>query len=332
VFNDPPFYIGIPNQYWCESKFAFDSFQKAFKDKVPFFVSTYKFKDKETPIVDNLYFDIDSYFSIRFPYRNIRNLKNFFHKKDVPTIINFSGGKGFHLYAVFKPEIPTTEKEKEKLKSLLYSIQTRVAEDCGAEAFDEPTFARLRFLCRYPTSKYLRPDEDTGSLSANGFYCRYLTEEEFDAGLKKISKLCQEPGIVPKKPKATMTFQEFADKFKDFKLIKRAEKNGDEKLIIERQGKNLPSVHSLGVPCLRVIAQHKDPTHFERIELVVFLKHLGYTDLTINAFLKTLGWRDYSYAKTSYQVRFIKPRLPRCSFLKKTYGDLCKDCPLFGGN
>jgi hypothetical protein len=331
VFNRAPCYMGIPNQFWCESSFAFNNFEKMFKNKVPFFVSTYKFLDKETPVVDNLFFDIDSYFSIRIPYKNIKNLRDYFRDRDVPTIINFSGGKGFHLYAIFKEEIPKTDTEKNLLKDLMYSIQMRVAEDCGAEAFDEPTFARLHMLCRYPTSKYIRADEETGKLETNGFYCRYLTDDEFDAGLKKISKLTQDPGIVPRKPRAKMTMQEFADTFKDFKLRHREENNGDLKLIIERQGENVPSVASIGVPCLKEIAVKSDPTHFERMELVAFLKHLGYTDLSINAFIKHLGWRDYKYSVTSYQIRHINSRLPKCSFLRKTYGEQCKKCTLFGG-
>ena len=331
MFKEMARYVGFPNQLYCESSFAFDNFEKMFKDKVPFFVSTYRFLDKKTPVVDSLYFDIDSYFSIRMPYKNIKNLRNYLRDRDIPTVINFSGGKGFHLYAIFKPEIPKTDAEKAKLKDLLYSVQMRIAEDCGTEAFDEPTFARLHMLCRYPTSKYMRADEETGKLESNGFYCRYLTDEEFDAGLKKISKLAQEPGIVPRKPRATMTFKEFADTFKNFKMKHREESNGDLKLIIERQGENVPSVESIGVPCLQQIATKTDPTHFERMELVAFLKHLGYTDLSINAFIKQLCWRDYKYSVTSYQIRHIKPRLPKCSFLKKTYGDDCKRCTLFGG-
>ena len=112
MFTNVPRFMGIPNQFWCESKFAFDNFEKMFKNRVPFFVSHYKFLDKNTPVVDNLYFDIDSYFSIRFPYRNIKNLKNYFAERNIPTVINFSGGKGFHLYAIFKEETPKTEKEK----------------------------------------------------------------------------------------------------------------------------------------------------------------------------------------------------------------------------
>jgi len=323
-------FVGIPNQIWCESKFAFENFEKMFNGRTPFFVSTFRFKDKQTPIVDNLFFDIDSYFSLRIPHKNITRLRNFFEERNVPTVITFSGGKGFHLYSIFKPEIPETDIEKEKLKDLMYSVQIRVAKEVGAEAFDEPTFGRIRFLCRYPTSKYIRADEETGRFEENGFYCRYLTNEEFDSGLKKIAKLAQEPGIVPKKPQARMSLKAFSKTFDKFELKHRKE-NGDIKLILERQGKNIPSIESVGVPCLITIAKKKDPTHFERIELVVFLKHLGYTDLSINAFIKNLGWRDYKYTVTSYQIRFLKPRLPKCSFLKKTYSDKCKHCTLFGG-
>ncbi|GAG40236.1 unnamed protein product, partial [marine sediment metagenome] len=144
MFKEMPRYIGFPNQFWCESKFAFNSFEKMFKNKAPFFVSTFRFKDKNTPIIDNLYFDIDSYFSIRVPYRNIKRLKNYCEKKDIPTLINFSGGKGFHLYALIKPMIPTSPVSKQSIRDLMYSVQMRIAKESKIEAYDEPTFGRIR--------------------------------------------------------------------------------------------------------------------------------------------------------------------------------------------
>jgi len=327
MFNEMPRYVGFPNQLYCESKFAFESFEKTFKNKVPFFVSTFKYKDKETPIVDNLFFDIDSYFSIRMPYRNIKKLRDYLYKKDIPYVINFSGGKGFHLFLMLKPMIPTSPASKENLRNLMYSVQIRMAKDIGIEAFDEPTFGRIRFLTRYPTSKYIRGNEETGNYESNGCYCRNLSDEEFDAGLKKISTLVEEPGNVPKTPKSDITLQSIADSFKDFKMLHR--ENGNfERMTFMRKGTNVPTISAIGVPCLQEIVTHSHPTHYERIELVSFLKFLGYTDLAICAFIKSLNWTRYNYATTSYQVRTINARYPKCSFLKKSYGEMCKKCTL----
>jgi len=325
MFTELPRYIGFPNQVYIEKEFSFKSFEKTFKNKVPFFVSTYQFKDKNTPIIDNMFFDIDSYFSIRIPYRNIKKLKDFCNDYKIPYIINFSGGKGFHFYMRFKPIIPKTEQEKNKIRDIIYSLQLRISKDIGIEAYDEPTYGRMRFLCRYPTSKYIRRDEETGEMMNNGFYCRNLTEKDFDKGLKHIVNIVKEPGDIPKTKPAKISLYDIKNIYKDL-VMKHRENGISERMLVQRAGSTIPTISALGVPCLKAIANNKHPSHFERIELVSFLKFLGYTDVAINAFLKNLNWRDYKYAITSYQVRTINPRYPKCSFLRKTYGHLCKDC------
>lgn len=324
MFNEMCRYIGFPNQLWCESDFAFKSFEKTFKNKVPFFVSTFAFKDKETPIIDNLFFDIDSYFSLRIPYRNVKMLKEWCRRHDLSYIITFSGAKGFHLYILFKPIIPVSPASKDTVQTLMYSVQMRIAEETKIEAYDEPTFARLRFLCRYPTSLYWRRDDDTGKMETSGFYCRYLTDEEFDSGLKRISHLVKEPGIVPKALRPHHTLQEIADLFPNFKIRHRQESNISVNL--QRNGMEVPTLAALGLPCLQELSKHSHPTHFERIELVSFLKFLGYTDLSINAFIRNCNWTRYSYNTTAYQVGTIKPRMVKCSFLKQSYGQVCDKC------
>lgn len=336
MFNDFPKnkkggrFIGFPNQFYCKSKKAFDTFEMMFKNKAPFFVSTYQFKDPKTPIIDNLFFDIDSYFSVRIPYRNVARLKNFFYKKDVPISLQYSGEKGFHLFAHIKPIIPKDEKEADKIKDLLYSAQIYIAEQIGIEAYDAPTFGRSHFLVRYPTSRYIRPDEETGAFRKGRFYCHYLTNKEFDKGLKYISKVAQEPGIVPNGKKSDVSIHDVISSLKDFKIIHRSSPDlrGIDNML-ERGGMNVPTVEALGVPCMKQMVKKSHPTHFERIELVSWLKYMGYSDIAINAFIKNQNWTRYKYSVTRYQVNTIKPRLPKCSFLKHQYGELCDQCTLF---
>ena len=326
MFNEIPRYVGFPNQVFVETKFAFNTFKKMFKNKVPFFVSTFAFKDKNTPIVDNLFFDIDSYYGLRFPYRNVKKLKNWCYRNDLPYLILYSGGKGFHLYMLLKPAIPKTVATQNRVRDMMYSIQMRIVEDLGVESFDEPTFGRLRFLMRYPTSKYIRKNEETGSFEPNGMYCRHLTDEMFDGGLKRMVKYVKEPGEVPKAPKSDITLQYLADLFDNFKIRHRQDAVREEKILLQRAGSTVPTVAALGLPCMQDFVSHGHPTHYERIELVAWMKYLGYTDLSINAFIKERKWTRYKYAVTSYQIRTIKPRLPKCTFLRKSYGHLCENC------
>jgi len=327
MFKEMPRYVGFPNQLWVESKLAFRNFETMFKGLVPFFVSHYRFKDPETPIVDNMFFDIDSYYSVRFPYRNSKILRHWSYKNDIPYLTNYSGGKGYHNFLFFKPIVPKNQKEYDELKDILYSLQMKIAEEVGMESFDEPTFGRLRFLVRYPTSKYVRKDEDTGAFTSNGMYCRNLTDKEFDLGVKRLSKVVKTPGIVPRKPRTSITLDEIIDCFDDFEIIKRADKNKGLNINLQRNGEIVPNIQSLGLPCLQEIVKHPHPTHYERIELVAWLKHLGYTDLAINAFIRKMNWTRYKYSVTSYQVRTVKPRMVKCSFLRKGYGHLCSKCP-----
>jgi len=327
MFTELPRYLGFPNQVYVEKPFSFKRFEEIFKNKLPFFVSTYQFKDKNTPIIDNMFFDIDSYFSLRIPYVNTRMLKNFCEEHNLPYVIVFSGGKGFHFYIRFKPIIPKNTEQKNEIRNLIYSLQLRIAKDIGIEAYDEPTFGRIRFLCRYPTSKYIRRDENTGDIYENGYYCRYISPNEFDKGLKHIVKVVKNPGKIPKPKPTNVSLYGIKEIFKDL-VIKHRQDGIAENLLVQRAGSVVPNITAIGVPCLKKIARNKHPTHFERIELVAFLKLLGYTDSAINAFIRDLNWRDYNYATTSYQVRTVNARYPKCSFLRKAYGDLCKDCSL----
>ena len=326
MFTELPRYMGFPSQIWVKKRFAFDSFVRMFDGKRPMMVSTYQFKDKTTPIVDSLVFDIDSYFGLRIPYKNTKSLMDFCRENKLQYIVNYSGGKGFHLFIMFKPIIPKSEEEKEKLRDLLYSVQKNIVEQCKVEAIDYPTMGRLHWLIRFPTCKYIRYN-DKSKAENNGFYCRNLSDDEFDSGLKKISKIVTEPGEIPKNLKTTKTIKDIVKILPKFKLQHKRCKY--DKLHLLRGGNTVPTIEALGVPCLKEIAKHSHPTHYERIEIVAFLKHLGYTDLAINAFIRSLKWTRYSYPITSYQVSTIHPRFPKCSFLKNSYENSCKHCSLF---
>jgi len=331
MFSEAPRYIGMPHQYFVPTQEIFSNFESMFKDKVPFMVSTYEFVNEMTPIFDNLFFDIDSYFSIRIPYRNTRKLVGFFERRNVPFIINFSGGKGFHIFAIFKKQKIESEKTKEKIKDLMYSVQKYVTSKTGIEAYDDPTLGRLRFLVRYPTSKYIRPDNQ-GNMEWNTNYCRNIPIDDFYKGMKHIAKLVKEPGEVPKRPRATMTLSQFAHSLDGFKIVQRNNgiKFNPHKFMGKPHETIVPNVSAIGVPCLKEIAVHKHPTHFERIELVAWLKHMNYTDIAINAFIKALNWTDYNYKTTSYQISKIRARYPSCTKLREWgYDHNCKHCTLF---
>lgn len=319
MFKELPRFMGFPNQTFVRREFAFNAFFRELNGVAPFFVSTYQFKDKLTPIVNCLVFDIDSNFGMRFPYNNTRALKKFCERHCIPYIINFSGGKGFHLFVMIKDIIPKLE-EREALGDKIYSTQVAMCKLLNIESVDYPTFGRLHFLIRYPTGLYVR------SKAKNGFYCRNLTPEEFDSGLTQISKMVTTPGTVPETPKATHTLDDIITLLPNYKDIERM--NGEDTIELIRSEMQPPTVAAVGVPCLKEISRHAHPRHFERVELGSWLKFLGYTDLAIITFMKNQNWTRFDYSKTKYQVSTLKSRYPDCKKLKEAYGDMCENCIL----
>jgi len=319
MFKELPRYFGCPNQVYVKKEFSLKSFIRELNGVAPIFVSTYQFKNEYTPIVNSLVFDIDSNFSLRFPYNNTRSLKKFCDKNDISYVINFSGGKGFHMFLMIKDIIPKPE-EKDLLSDKIYSTQVAISKQLNIESVDYPTFGRLHFLIRYPTSKYVRSRE------ANGLYCRNISPEDFDKGLKHISKIVKSPGEDPKKPKANHTLDDIISLLPNFKDIER--QNGEDMIQIIRSGMEPPTIEAVALPCLKELSKHSHPRHYERVELGSWLKFLGYTDLAIITFMKNCNWTRFKYEYTRYQVSTLQPRFPDCKKLKEVYGDLCKECIL----
>ena len=320
MFNELPRWIGFPNQIYINSEFARDSLIEKFNGKTPCFISTFVFPTKQTMVVDRATFDIDSKLSLRIPYKDTKKLKYFAEKHNIPYRIIFSGGKGFHFYLFFKPE-----KGNEEIKSKLYSLQSSLVRHLKVEAIDYPTIGRLRWLIRIPTTVYV-----DGNGNRNGNYCRYIKPKEFGMGLKYIIKIAKTPGELPEKPKPKHTIDEICKLIQDFKEKKVFNGNGTDFDLVQG-GILTPSIEAIGVPCLQRHICDYEPSELVRMETTCFLKFLGYRDLSIIGFFKTLKWRDWNYAKTQYKVGKLKPRFPDCKKLRAYLGDEeCENCS-FGG-
>jgi len=321
MLTDLPRFFGNPQQIYVTTKFTYDRFIETFNGKTPCFISTYRFPTMLTPIVDLAIFDIDSKLNLRYPYRDTKALKDFCDKNDIPYVIDFSGGKGFHFFMITKPE-----EGNEQVKDKLYSIQLSLINNLGITSMDLPTIGRLRWLIRIPCSKYVRIDKKTKKKEVNGLYCRNLTGDEFEKGLDYILKLAKEPGITPKRPPAKQTLDDIINLIPKFQLKHRY--NGFDNLEIMQSAQSTltPTLCAVGLPCLQMIAKQKHPSHFERVELVAWLKFQGYRDTNIIGFIKSLGWNKFDLKDTTTNVLSIKPRLPKCSWLGTVFPEECKNC------
>jgi len=316
MFSELPRWIGFPNQIYVTSEFARDNLINKFNGKTPCFLSTFVFPSKQEMIVDRATFDIDSKLSLRIPYKDTKKLKYFAEKNEIPYRIVFSGGKGFHFYIFFKPE-----KGNDEIKTKLYSLQDSLVKALNIEAIDYPTIGRLRWLIRIPTTVYVN-----GNMQTNGNYCRWIPKDDFELGLKHILEIVKTPGKLPKKPEPKHTLNEICELIPNY--TEKQQFNGLQTDFDLTQGGILtPTLEALGVPCLQRQITSNEPSELVRMETTCFLKFLGYRDISIIGFFKSLKWRDWNLQKTEYKVHQMKPRLPNCKKLRYVLGEEnCKDC------
>ena len=321
MFNELPRWIGFPNQVYVNSEFARNNLINKFNGKTPCFMSTFVFPTKQQMVVDRATFDIDSKLNLRIPYKDAKKLKYFAEKNDIPYRIVFSGGKGFHFYMFFKPE-----EGDEDIKSKLYSMQLCLVRHLKMQAIDIPKIGQLRCLIRIPTTVYVN-----SSGEKNGNYCRYISPEEFNMGLNYIIGIAKTPGVLPEKPEPKHTLDELCEMIPNFKRRHGFNGNGVD-FDLTQGGILTPTLEAIGVPCLQRHINDQEPSELVRLETTCFLKFLGYRDLSIIGFYKSLKWMDWNYRKTQYKVAQVKPRYPNCKMLRATLGeDDCKDCPFGGG-
>jgi len=320
MWTEIPRWFGFPSQVYVANELARDSLLKNFNGKAPCFASTYLYPTRDTPIVDCSVFDIDSRLGLRIPYKDTKKLKDFCDGNDIAYIINFSGGKGFHFYLLHKPE-----KGSEKVKDKMYSIQLSLVNQLKINAIDLPTIGRMRWLIGIPTTRYVRINRKTKEIFKNGCYCRNIPSKDFDKGLEHILTMVKEPGEIPERPKTDLSMKDIIELIPKFEMKHRFGNNDALEMMQSAENTLTPSVCAVGLPCLQEIAKQKHPSHFERIELVAWLKFMGYRDTAINGFIRSLKWTDYNYKETAKNVASVRPRIPKCSWLRDRY-DLCCKC------
>jgi len=225
---------------------------------------------------------------------------------------------------MFKEE-PLTEV----LNCKIYSIQHALNEHFGFKTADEPLFARWKQLARIPTTKYVgfkkvkKDDRKVYVKIVNGNYCRWLPLDDYRKGISKIKTLIKEPGELPPASNTDITIDDIVNVVPKYRFRKKADMSLS--IDLEQGGTIVPTIDSIGLPCIRAIAQEKSPGHFYRIELAAWLKFLGYNDISIISFMSKLDWNNFDTQKTTINVSTIKPRFPKCSYLSKKH-DYCNEC------
>lgn len=311
-------WLGFPSRIYCESNFSLKSLIDYYNGKRPCFRSVNRFVDRNTPMANMIVFDFDSDLGWRIPYKEVKKLHEFCESKGIDNRIICSGGKGFHFYMMFKEE-PVTDLANSKI----YSIQYSLKKYFDLQSADEPLFAKKGLLIRIPTTKHISLNKKTNQFEDNGKYCRYIPKEAFDKGLEHVETLVEEPGEMPPSSTTTQTLDDIIQLIPEYKY--REKSNGTLNLDLNPGGVLVPTIDALGLPCLKAIVKKEDPDYPERLEIASWLKLQNYRDMAIASFFKNCGWKNCSTEKSYKIILSVKPRFPKCTFLRERY-PLCENC------
>jgi len=311
-------FLGFPSRVFITHEIGIRNLINLYSGHRPCFISVARYEGVNEEYMEYFPFDFDSMLTLRIPYNDTKKLVEFFISKDIPHKLVVSGGKGFHCYFEFEEMLVTSE-----VYSKIYSLQHALKRTLKLNSADTPLFGKHHSMIRIPTTPYV---STKNGFLANGKYCRYLKDEEFLSGLKTIEKLMEEPGEMPEKSKSNLKLDDIIDKIPDYKY--REKTNGSITIDLEPGGVLEPTINSVGLPCLKQIASSDEPTHYERVELVSWLKLLGYRDMAILAFIRKCHWKRFNQSKTITQLETIKPRLPKCKMLREKNPDICRNCNL----
>ena len=325
-------WLGFPNRIFCTSKTSMEALIKAHNGRRPCFISVQRYKGKDEAFMNKFPFDSDGDPNLELQYREIDRLLSFATETNIPHYITASGGKGFHFYLEFEEE-PVTELSNSKL----YSIQYALNKYYKLKTMDEPLFAKKSLMIRIPTTKYVGikkiKDKEGRTIRKekiiNGNYCRYIPDDEFRKGLQHVKKLIRTPGIQPPIRQVKMKLDDIIPLIPDYRFKRKHDFTASDEDIVESESVAVPDMNVIkGLPCLQQIAKLNHPLHPERVELVAWLKFMGYRDMSITSFISTLSWVDFDRQRTYDNSLTIKPRLPKCTWLRTRYPNLCKNCSL----
>ena len=328
MLSQLPRFLSFPKQVYVEYEDALQNLLKLCNGTRPCYITPYVFHTRETCTVDCIITDFDSTSiqTLQKPHLDTSKLKHFCEDIGLDYIIDFSGGKGYHLLPGVKDEKVINEASELIVKSKLANVQLSLEKYLDFTTLDHKVIGDVRRVLRIPTTLYVNKFG-----IKNGLYCRNISPEDFEKGITRVLELAKTPGEVPKKPKQNMTLEQVLQYIPEkFRVYRSYNSHEYPKLI--RSGIYIPQLSEIHCPCMiKALTNSKKGSkipHQARFEVVCWMKLCGYTNESITHFFGD-KWRDYNQDKTEVNVRTINARPPDCNLLSRMYGEEgCKKCSL----
>lgn len=223
-------------------------------------------------------------------HSDVKKLAAYLKKQGVPTVVLFTGAKGFHVHALLKPSnfrFNYRDGSAESLKTIVRQVQRFLKEKCDLSTMDEQVVGEPKKLARLPYSWHVNR---TGFNSKR--ICVPLPEEIYDKwSIDEIIAYAENPMLyIPKPMAAQETLLELASR------LKLKERIANEQLVwqetkdtvIDTKGELAGVLALFKNKCpgwyADLLHESKNPMHPTRVGFCLFLKQLGYSAHDVDAF------------------------------------------------
>lgn len=312
-------------------------FKEKNSDFLTFFRSNFEYNEEnENLIFKRLFFDFDTKEN-----QTLENTQkeciicfNFFKNVfSITPLVNFTGGRGFHLLIDLKPTL--VEKNNfEYLKSaleLFYALLDKLLiQRYDIESLDKKVFVDIKHLRRPINVLH----------SKTKLYSIPLTEKELkEKTIDEIKELARKKRYLLRKKHRSSVILDLLRYYSVFL------KERDQQM--KNKAENLESLNVLFFnprlesnkrirPCLeRILSEIKQGSyinHDQRLVILFELLDCGYTDSEIHSLFALL--EDYNYNKTQYFINFSRKRNYKkylCSNIAKIFNFDCstKNCYVY---
>lgn len=237
------------------------------------------FYQGNTPIFNEVFLETDT-----LNLDPIIAVAQWYKDNGIPFIPIYSGNRGFHIRALFEPEIVQPQTIKKFAKQI-------IEETKNEGNFDAHVIGDLRRLARIPNT-----------IRLNGLWCIPLSQEFIFSNppISHILKMAKSPQSINFKPQKKRRITEFVQDAKTDEYQLHTTINPSRKDNFFLRDILRPCIHEkLCVP---------NPKHLIRISATIEMLNQGLKENQIVDTFESLNWVDFNRNYTRYQIQSIEEK------------------------
>ncbi len=309
--------FGTPYQTIVNDVHTLDELIKSHTGKTPVFISHNAFgvvKDTNpvTIEVSKLFIDLDSEDKPENALLDVRILAKWCDKEQIPYVTVYSGGKGFHIYILFKPlTVYYSDNLCVLYKNILEWLKNKLELRTICFHGSSP-----RRLCRVWYTLHV-----TETQTSNGRYCYPLNPEwVHQKSIVDIENMSYDPPIIEPinfTGKRELTIFDFCKKYEITDTPIVANEITERSIVCQFNGINNKFISSLfpNKLCLQKEIESQNPKHAARFAMTVWLKNLGYSKEWVFQFFQDRNYIDkFRVGACTYQINHIFGKIPAYRF------------------